>query len=155
MDNWRKFIHCCESDLIVRRWFEIELEEPSQIKDGIPVLPPNTMRVIKESDVPMVAAAAATSAPALMADMDVCVSCADEPSMDLVEMKCCKKTIHRQCILAWLAVSNQCVHCQAEVDTVNVADYPVIPQTGDTAVDSPFMMTTHAYDLRSLSPKMK
>jgi hypothetical protein len=102
------------------------MEEPRPI-EGIPVFLLDTTRVIKESDVPMVATVAVTLAWASMADMDVCVCCADEPSMDLVEMKCCKKIIHRQCILAWLAVCNCCDHCRAEVDTVNVVEYPVIP----------------------------
>ncbi len=75
--------------------------------------------------------------------------------MELIQMNCCKNTIHRQCILAWLAVSNRCVYCRAEVETVQVVDYPVIQRTAASAMESHFVTVRPSYEITSLSPKQK
>jgi hypothetical protein len=48
-----------------------------------------------------VAAAAAASVDALEAEMDICFCCCNSLAMELVRLTCCKKTIHRQCLL-WI-----------------------------------------------------
>ena len=103
----------------------------------------------------MVAAAAAASSLAQTANMDICICCADDISMELIEMKCCKKPIHRQCILAWLAVSNRCVYCRGQADTLAVVDYPVIERMATASVDSPFVTVRHSYEITSPSPVHK
>ncbi len=121
MDKWRLFIDYCNKDLVVRRRFDMAIEEPHPMP-GILEQSFVTMATIKESEIPMVAAAAAASSRAQTADMDICVCCADDISMELIEMKCCKKPIRRQFILAWLAVSNRCVYCRGRADTLGVVD---------------------------------
>jgi hypothetical protein len=124
MDKWRLFIDYCNKDLVVRRRFDVAIEEPHPMP-GMPEQSFVTMATIKESEIPMVAAVAAALSRAQTAEMDICICCADDISMELIEMKCCKKPIHRQCILVWLAVSNQCVYCCGQADTLAVVDYPV------------------------------
>jgi hypothetical protein len=114
-----------------------------------------TMATIKESEIPMVAAAAAALSRAQTANMDICICCEDDISIELIEMKCCKKPIHRQCILSWLAVSNRCVYCRGQTDTLAVVDYPVIERIAAASVNSPFVTVRHSYEFTSLSPVHK
>ena len=96
---------------------------------NIPLLP--TATTIDDNDTatcrhPAVADAVAASSQALAVDVDICFCAADDISMELIEMKCCKKNIHRLCLVAWLATSNHCVHCRGEVTMEEVFDYPAI-----------------------------
>jgi hypothetical protein len=70
-----------------------------------------------------VAAAAAASAVAPEADMDICFCCCDSQSMELVCLTCCKKTIHCQCLLAYLGTNSQCCYCHCLVDMAKVMEY--------------------------------
>jgi hypothetical protein len=47
-----------------------------------------------------------------------------------------QKTIYRQCLIAWLAVSNHCIHCHGEVLMEEVFEYPAISQGDTTVIES-------------------
>ncbi len=76
-----------------------------------------------------VAAAAAASADAPEADMDICFCCCDSLAMNLVCLICCKKTIHRQCLLAYLETNSQCCYCRWPVDMAKVMGYETIDRS--------------------------
>ena len=69
-------------------------------------------------------------------------------------MKCCKKTIHRQCVIAWLAMSNRCVHCQQAV-TMEVVEYPAILCTESAVPESPYLPAKNLFEIKSPSPIKK
>jgi hypothetical protein len=60
---------------------------------------------------PVVAAAAAASAQAEIDNRQLCLCYCDSPDMGLVRLKCCKQTIYRQCVLAYLGINSQCAYC--------------------------------------------
>jgi hypothetical protein len=76
-----------------------------------------------------VAAAAAASADAPEAEMDICFCCCDSLAMELVHLTCCKKTIHRQCLLAYLGTNSQCCYCCCPVDIAKVMTYEMIDRS--------------------------
>jgi hypothetical protein len=49
--------------------------------------------------------------------------------MNLIHLKCCKKTIHEQCLLAYLGVNNQCLYCCCILDLAKVLEYPIIDRS--------------------------
>ncbi len=76
-----------------------------------------------------VAAAAAASADAPEADMDICFCCCDSLSTDLVRLTCCKKTIHHQCLMAYLGTNSQFYYHRCPVDMKKVMDYEKIERS--------------------------
>ena len=46
--------------------------------------------------------------------------------MELITLKCCRKTVHRLCLLAWLSQNSQCIHCRRVLDISKVLEFPVI-----------------------------
>jgi hypothetical protein len=154
IDNWKRFLNYCNSDLVVTRRQLITLEEPHPAP-GMPLLPIRPIyEQMQEPVNPAVVAAAVASAKAPTADMDVCICCANDPLMELIEMKCCKKTIHRQCVIAWLAMSNRCVHCQQAV-TMEVVEYPAILCTESAVPESPYLPAKNLFEIKSPSPIKK
>ena len=93
------------------------------------VLPPlNTLLTAPISD-PMIAAAAAASAQAKIDVLQLCFCYCDLPEMELVILKCCKQTVHWQCVLAYLGINSQWqwAYCQGSViDIAGVLDLPTI-----------------------------
>ncbi len=63
------------------------------------------------------------------ADMDICFCCCDSLSIDLVHLTCHKKTIHRQCLMAYLRTNSQCCYCRCPVDMKKVMDYEMIERS--------------------------
>ncbi len=128
VDQWQLFLSACNRDLLVRVCECLPLLElhPEE-NDVVDVLARNTQ--INPSVNPLVAVAAAASAKALIASMEICFCCADESTMDLIVLVCCKKTLHKQCVLASLGMSSQCVYCCAMLDIAKVLDYPVIDRS--------------------------
>ncbi len=95
MDKWKRFIDYCDQDLVVWRSFEVTMEEPQPLP-GLSPLPPATMsdenEVMRQIHPAVAVADAVTaSAQAPPADLDICFCAADEISMELIEMRCCKK----------------------------------------------------------------
>jgi hypothetical protein len=109
-DNWRKFICQSEQDLVVRVREQLPLHSPAA-EDGDIVLPlRNSSSSMRIGD-PVIAAAAGASALAEIDPHELCFCYCDLPDMELVRLKCCKQTIHRQCVLSYLCISSQCVCC--------------------------------------------
>jgi hypothetical protein len=74
-----------------------------------------------------VATAAAAYADASEADMDICFCCCcDSLAMELVRLTCCKKTIQRQCLLAYLRTNSQCCYCCCPLNMAKVMEHETI-----------------------------
>jgi hypothetical protein len=73
----------------------------------------------------VVAAAAAALAQAEIDERQLCFCYCDSPNMELVQLKCCKQTIHRQCVLAYLGINSECAYCCGAV--INIAGVLALP----------------------------
>jgi hypothetical protein len=94
-----------------------------------------------------VAAAAAASVDAPEAEMDICFCCCNSLAMELVHLTCCKKTIHWQCLFAYLRTNSQCCYCRCPVDIAKVMEYETI----DTSLPHPLTpVKTPKHDLQKL-----
>jgi hypothetical protein len=122
ISEWQRLVACCNNDLILCVRECVPLLEPRP-EDG--ETPPVARRSYYTVDA-AVAAAAAASADAPEADMDICFCCCDSLAMELVRLTCCKKTIHCQCLLAYLGTNSQCWYCRCPVDMTKVMEYEMI-----------------------------
>jgi hypothetical protein len=112
-EHWRKFIQRSEQDLIMCVRERLPLRTPVA-EDGDIVSPlHNTSSSRMRIGDPVIAAAAGASAQAEIDPHKLCFCYCDSPDMELVRMECCQQTIHRQCVLAYLCINSQCVHCRA------------------------------------------
>jgi hypothetical protein len=112
----------------------------------------NTASTAPISD-PVVAAAAAASAQAGIDHHQLCFCYCDLPDMELVRLKCCKQTIHQQCILAYLGINSQCAYCRGVViNIVRVLALPTIARCEiiSTTMSTPQQTSTVKRDLQSL-----
>jgi hypothetical protein len=75
---------------------------------------------------PVIAAAARASAQAEIDPHTLCFCYCDLSDMELVRLTCCKETIHRQCVLAYLCISSQCAYCKANLEHASVLELPSI-----------------------------
>ncbi len=115
----------CNNDLILCVRERIPLLE-SWPEDGeAPTVPHSTYPIIDAA----VAAAAAASAEAPEAEMDICFYYCDSLAMELVCLTCCKKTIHLQCLLAYLRINSQCCYFCCPVDMAKVMEYETIERS--------------------------
>jgi hypothetical protein len=73
-----------------------------------------------------------------------CFCCIDSPSMEVIDLPCCKASVHTHCILEALQSNNQCVYCRQVLDPqdnidctpkgkvfsreANIAQTPTLPQ---------------------------
>jgi hypothetical protein len=106
---WKQFLRASEQDVLVRVVERTQLRS-SQLND---VVVPN----------PKVAAAAAASADAKIDLHQLCFCYSDAPSMVLVQMECCKQTVHRVCLDRALSVNSKCPYCRAViVDFVGIQE---------------------------------
>jgi hypothetical protein len=83
-NKWQRFVAQCNNDLCLCVRERLPLLEPTP--DGIVFNVPSRATIIDAA----VAAAAAASAEAPNASMEVCFCCLDSPMMALVSLKCCK-----------------------------------------------------------------
>ncbi len=96
---------------------------------------------------PVVAAAAAASAQTEIDNRQLCFCYCDLPDMELVRLKCCKQTIHQQCVLAYLGINSQCTYCRGAV--LNIAGVLALP----TIDRCEFISTTMSTPQRTLMVK--
>jgi hypothetical protein len=122
ISEWTRLVAQCNKDLILRVRERIPLLEPRP-EDGETTTAPRKSHPTIDA---AVAAAAAASADAPEADMDICFCCCDSLAMELVCLTCCNKTIHRQCLLAYLGTNSQCCYCHCPVDMAKVMEYGTI-----------------------------
>jgi hypothetical protein len=52
----------------------------------------------------------------------LCFCCTDLPSMEVINLLCCKFSVHRHCVLEALKRSNQCVYCRQGMDPQDIID---------------------------------
>jgi hypothetical protein len=116
ISEWTRLVAHCNNNLILRVRECVPLLEPRPEDGETPTAARRSYPTIDAS----VAAAAAASADAPEADMDIFFCCCDSLAMELVRLTCCKKTIHRQCLLAYLGTNSQCCYCRCPVDMVKV-----------------------------------
>jgi hypothetical protein len=98
MNELIQLVAQCKYDLFLHVRERIPLIEPWPEDGETITVPQRTYPMIDAA----VAAAAATFADAPEAEMDMCFCCCDSLAMELVCLTCCKKTIHQQCLLAYL-----------------------------------------------------
>ncbi len=116
--EWNKFIQRSQQDLPVR------------VRE----------RLIHSGD-PVIAAAARASAQVEIDPPTLCFCYCDNSDMALVRLTCCKQTIHRQCVLAYLCINSQCAYCKANLEHASVLELPIIDRF-DLILPST-MATTH------------
>jgi hypothetical protein len=122
ISEWTRLVAHCNNDLILRVRERIPLLEPCP-ED---VETPTAARMSYPTIDAAVAAAATASADAPEADMDTCFCCCDSLAIELVCLTCCKKMIHRQCLIAYLRTNSQCCYCHCPVDMPKVMEYETI-----------------------------
>jgi hypothetical protein len=152
-DNWRRFIHRSELDLLVHVREHHPLRTPVAEECNV-VLPLRNTSSTAQNVNPVIAAAAAASALAEMDHHLLCFCYCDSPDMELVRLKCCKQTIHRQCVLAHLC-NSQSTYCRgAIIDTAGVLELPTINRSNlmspSTMSPTQHMLTGKKRDLQSL-----
>jgi hypothetical protein len=150
-EHWNKFLEQCQQDLLVHVGERLPLRTPTA-EDGNVVLPLRSTFSTALIRDPVVAAAAAASAQAEIDERQLCFCYCDSPNMELVRIKCCKQTIHRQCILAYLGINSECAYCRGGV--INIAGILELPTINRCEIIS---LTTSAprtptvkQDLRSM-----
>ncbi len=130
----------------------LPLRKPTA-EDSNLVLPlRNTFSTTPISD-PVVAAAAAALAQAEIDHRQLCFCYCDLPDMELVRLKCCKQTIHQQCVLAYLGINSQCAYCRGAVlDIAGVLALPTINRCEiiSTTTSTPQQTPTVKRDLQSM-----
>ncbi len=53
---------------------------------------------------------------------ELCFCCIDSPSMEVINLPCCKASVHRHCVLKALQSNNQCVYCRKVLDPKDIID---------------------------------
>jgi hypothetical protein len=155
-DEWRKFIQRSEQDLIVRVRERLILRTP--VAEDTDIVLPLTSRPTTHIGDPVIAAAARASAQAEIDPHTLCFCYCDSSDMELIRLPCCKQTIHRQCVLAYLCINSQCPYCKAGIQDARVIELPtidrfdlILPATIETIMhQTPTGATGKKRDLQSL-----
>jgi hypothetical protein len=92
-EHWTRFVDQCKQDLLVRVIERLPLRTPTAEDSDIKLPLRNTFSTTPIRD-PVVAAAVAALAQAKIDELQLCFCYCDLPDMELVQMKCCKQTIH-------------------------------------------------------------
>ncbi len=53
---------------------------------------------------------------------ELCFCCIDSPSMDVINLPCCKASVHRRCVLKALQSKDQCVYCRKVLNPQDIID---------------------------------
>ncbi len=53
---------------------------------------------------------------------ELCSCCVDLPSMEVINLPCCKASVHRHCVFEALKSSNQCVYCRKVLNPQDIID---------------------------------
>jgi hypothetical protein len=125
-EYWKHFLRRCEADIVVQVRERLPLWTPIA-EEGNIVLPSRN----KLSTAPVrntsIALAVAASAEAEIDHHQFCFCYCDAPGTDLLQMQCCKQTIHRHCLVAHLSVNSQCPYCCEPIeDIATVLELPTV-----------------------------
>ncbi len=126
INEWTRLVAKCNNDLLLHVRERIPLLEPRP-EDGETITAPR--RSYPPIDVAVVAATAASVDAPDEAEMDICFCCCDSLALEIVCLTCCKKTIDRQYLLAYLGINGQCCYCCCPVDFAKVMDYETIDRS--------------------------
>ena len=96
------------------------------VEDSVIVFPLRNSSSTTHIGDPVIAAAARASALVEIYPHKLYFCYCDSPDMELVRLKCCKETIHRQCVLTYLCINSQCVDCHAVLDMAGVLELTTI-----------------------------
>jgi len=122
VNEWTRMTRECDDDLrvVVRRPWRPLLEPVASLEDSATAQSsvPNTQSAI--------AAAAAATTNADDADLDICFCASDSPTMVLLQLECCRHTIHKQCLLGYLEITSKCAYCRNPMDITIVTDLPEV-----------------------------
>ncbi len=53
---------------------------------------------------------------------ELCFCCIDSPSIEVINLPCCKASVHRRCVLEALKSNDQCVYCRNVLDPQDIID---------------------------------
>ncbi len=53
---------------------------------------------------------------------ELCFCCIDSPSMEAINLPCCKASVHRHCVLKAFKSNNQCVYCRKVLHPQDIID---------------------------------
>ncbi len=130
----------------------LPLRTPTAEEGNLVLLLQNTASTAPISD-SVIAGAAAALAQAEIDHRQLCFCYCDSPNMELVRMKCCKQTIHQQCVLAYLGINSQCSYCcGAVLNIAGVLAQPTIDRLEiiPTTMSTPQRTQTVKWDLQLL-----
>jgi hypothetical protein len=54
--------------------------------------------------------------------LELCFCCIDSPSMEVINLPCCKASVHRCCVLEALKSNDQCAYCRKVLDPQDIID---------------------------------
>jgi hypothetical protein len=73
--------------------------------------------------------------------------CIDSPSMEVINLPCCKASVHRHCVLKALQRNNQCVYYREVLDPQDIID--CTPQPKALSGEANFSQTTTVTELKA------
>jgi hypothetical protein len=53
---------------------------------------------------------------------ELCFCCVDSPSMEVINLPCCKASVYRHCVLEAFKSNNQCVYCRKVLNPQDIID---------------------------------
>jgi hypothetical protein len=67
--------------------------------------------------------------------------------MEVINLPCCKASVHRQCVLEALQSNNQCVSCRKVLDPQDIIDFT--PQPKELSGEANVSQTTTLTELKA------
>ncbi len=77
----------------------------------------------------------------------LCFCCIDSPSMEGINLPCCKTSVHRHCVLEALQSNNQCVYCRKVLDLQDIID--CTPHLKELSGEANIFQTTTLTELKA------
>jgi hypothetical protein len=78
---------------------------------------------------------------------ELCFCCIDSRSMEVINLPCCKASVHRHCVLEALQSNNQCVYCRKVLDPQGIID--CTPQPKALSGEANVSQTTTLTELKA------
>ncbi len=79
--------------------------------------------------------------------LKLCFCCIDSPSMEVINLPCCKASVHRHCVLEALKSNDQSAYCRKVLDSQNIIDYT--PQLKGLSGPANLTQTTTLTELKA------
>jgi hypothetical protein len=80
---------------------------------------------------------------------ELCFCCEDLPSMEVINLPCCKASVHRHCVLKVLQSNNQCVYCWKVLDPQDIIYCTTLLQLKAPSGDVNISQTSTLLDLKA------